>query len=280
VPASGSGAPDDRCGVPQRRAPAIGAVRLRGQIVRGRRPICHHAGKNNKQDLAGQPPCGCRFDHTSCGGDGRPAKVAAAVAETVRRGPFLRASGSVLRSVLDTSDTGHPSQDTLSGQGERMEQGGTDFAVVAYREDGAWQVAPLPARVTSGLELLLAALRAQPSEGETIGLASIDDDYFVAIRLTGDHVKALLSDVTASEESTLAREVLDGLDLGVQDPDDFDEVQPAGDLGIFADLGMDAMEIGTLVDDLDLYPDEMLASISSRLGFGDLFQRAVDPGAG
>jgi hypothetical protein len=40
------------------------------------------------------------------------------------------------------------------------------------------------------------------------------------------------------------------------------------------------MEIGTLVDDLDLYPDEMLASISSRLGFGDLFQRAVDPGAG
>jgi putative tRNA adenosine deaminase-associated protein len=86
--------------------------------------------------------------------------------------------------------------------------------------------------------------------------------------------------VTAAEESTLAREVLDGLDLGVQDPDDFDEVQPAGELGIFADLGMDAMEMGTLVDDLDLYPDEMLASISSRLGFGDSFQRAVDPGAG
>jgi putative tRNA adenosine deaminase-associated protein len=161
-----------------------------------------------------------------------------------------------------------------------MNQGGTDFAVVAYREDGGWQCVRLPTRVTEGLEPLLAAMRAQPSEGETIGLVSIDDDYFVAIRLSGDHVKALLSDVTAAEESGLAREVLDVLDLTVQDPDDFDEVQPAGELGIFADLGMDAMEMGTLCDDLDLYPDEMLASISSRLGFGERFQRAVDPGAG
>ena len=161
-----------------------------------------------------------------------------------------------------------------------MNQGGTDFAVVAYREGGGWQCAPLPARVTAGLEPMLAALHAQPSEGETIGLASIDDDFFVAIRLTGDHVKALLSDVTAAEESTLAREVLDVLDLAVEDPDAFDEVQPAGDLAIFADLGMDAMEMGTLCDDLDLYPDEMLVSITSRLGFGELFQRAVDPGAG
>jgi len=31
VLASGGGAPDDRCGVPGRRAPAIGAVRLRGR---------------------------------------------------------------------------------------------------------------------------------------------------------------------------------------------------------------------------------------------------------
>lgn len=161
-----------------------------------------------------------------------------------------------------------------------MEQGGADFAVVAYREDGSWQCVPLPKRVADGLESLVAALRAQPSEGETIGLVSVDDDYFVAIRVTGDHVRALLSDVTAAEESRLARELLDGLDLTVEHPEDLEEVQPAGDLGLFADLGMDAMEMGTLCDDIDLYPDEMLASIASRLGFGDSFQRAVEPAAG
>jgi putative tRNA adenosine deaminase-associated protein len=161
-----------------------------------------------------------------------------------------------------------------------MEQGNADFAVVVYREDGAWQCVPLRKRVADGLETLLAALRAQPSEGETIGFVSVDDDYFVAIRLTGDHVRALLSDVTAAEESRLARELLDGLDLVVENPEDLDEVQPAGDLGIFADLGMDAMEMGTLLDDIDLYPDEMLTSIAARLGFGDSFQRAVEPAAG
>jgi hypothetical protein len=125
-----------------------------------------------------------------------------------------------------------------------MEQGGTDFAVVAYREDGACQVAPLPGRVTSGLELLLAALRAQPSEGETIGLTSIDDDYFVAIRLTGSR-----------QGAAVRRDRLRGVDAR---PRGFWTVwiscprsrristrYSPGDLGIFADLGMDAMEMGT-----------------------------------
>lgn len=157
-----------------------------------------------------------------------------------------------------------------------MDEGGTDFAIVVYREDDTWQCAMLGSRATEGLESLLAALRQQPSEGETIGLVSMQDDYFVAMRLTGDTVRALLSDATAAEESELAREVLDGLDLPVGDSEDFDEVQPAGDLALFADLGMDAMELGALCDDLDLYPDEMLASIAARLGFADSFKRAVD----
>jgi len=157
-----------------------------------------------------------------------------------------------------------------------MDPGGTDFAVAVYREDGGWQCAMLPPRATDGLESLLGALRQQPSEGETIGLVSMQDDYFVAVRLTGDTVRALLSDATAAEESELAREVLDGLDLPVGDSEDFDEVQPAGDLALFADLGMDAMELGALCDDLDLYPDEMLASIAARLGFAESFKRVVD----
>jgi len=32
---------------------------------------------------------------------------------------------------------------------------------------------------------------------------------------------------------------------------------------------MNAMELGALCDDLDLYPDEMLGTIAARLGFGE-----------
>jgi putative tRNA adenosine deaminase-associated protein len=53
-------------------------------------------------------------------------------------------------------------------------------------------------------------------------------------------------------------------------------VQPAGDLDIFADLGVAAMEVSAICSDLELYPDEMLAQISSRIGFGPQFDRAVE----
>ena len=151
-----------------------------------------------------------------------------------------------------------------------------DFAVMAFQEDGRWEVSLLPPRAAASLKSLVAALRQQPAESGIIGLVSVDEDFFVAVRLVGNEVKLLLSDVTAATESPLAREVLDELALPVPEGEDLDHVQPAGDLGLFADLGMDAMELGALCDDLDLYPDEMLGSISARLGFGEPFQRAVD----
>jgi putative tRNA adenosine deaminase-associated protein len=151
-----------------------------------------------------------------------------------------------------------------------------DFAVVAYQEDGRWQAAPLPPKVADGLHSLIAALRQQPAEGGTIGLVSVDEDFFVAVRLQGHGVRLLLSDVTAAVESPIARDVLDELELPVPEGEDLDQVQPAGDLALFTDLGLDAMELGALCDDLELYPDEMLASIAARLGFGEPFQRAVD----
>lgn len=157
------------------------------------------------------------------------------------------------------------------------EESSADFAVVAYLdEDGRWEVGSLPPRATGDLDGVLHALRQQPSEGGVIGLLSMGDDFFVAVRLGGDHVRLLLSDVTAAAEWPLAREVLDRLDLPLPDGDDLEQVQPAGDLAIFADLGLDAMAVGALCDDLELYPDEMLSSVASRLGFGDQFESAVD----
>jgi putative tRNA adenosine deaminase-associated protein len=150
-----------------------------------------------------------------------------------------------------------------------------DFAVAVSREEDRWQVTSLPPRVADDLHSLLAALRQQWGEGGVIGLVSVAEDFFVTARLTSAGVRLLLSDATAATEWPLARQVLDDLDLPVPDEDD-ERVQPVGDLAIFADLGMDAMELGALCDDLDLYPDEMLSGVAARLGFGEQFERAVD----
>ncbi len=63
--------------------------------------------------------------------------------------------------------------------------------------------------------------------------------------------------------------------LDLPAPDDEDEQEPAGDLGIVTDLGMGAMDMGALLDDYELYPDEMLGDIAARLGFGKLYDELV-----
>jgi putative tRNA adenosine deaminase-associated protein len=156
------------------------------------------------------------------------------------------------------------------------ENAGADFAIVAYREEGRWEVAPLPARTGEDLAALVAALRQLPAEGGTLGVVSVADDFFVVVRASGDEISYLLSDVTAASEWLLAREILDALELPMPEGDDLDKVQPAGDLDILADLGVPAVELGAICDDLELYPDEMLARIANRLGFGEQFDRVVD----
>jgi len=151
-----------------------------------------------------------------------------------------------------------------------------DFAVVVSREDDAWEVEQLPIALTEDLAGLIHALRQQPSMAGTIGLASVGDDFFVALRVLSDDVMIFLSDVTASLDWPLAGQVVEFLELDIPDDEDLDQVLPAGDMSIFADLGLDEMELGALSGDLDLYPDEMLSSIASRLGFGAAFERAIE----
>lgn len=155
------------------------------------------------------------------------------------------------------------------------DQAAMDFGVVVYREDDRWEANPLPERVGEDLDALVEATRRQAGSGGAIGFVSVEDDFFVAVRVRGQDVSLLLSDVTAAGESPLAGEVLEALDLPLPGPDD-ELAQPAGDLGIFSDLGLRPMELGALCDDQDLYPDEMLTSIATRLGFGAVFRRALD----
>ena len=156
----------------------------------------------------------------------------------------------------------------------------SDFAVVVYREDETWDAEVLPASFAENLDSLIRALKQQPSLGGTIGLAAVGDDFFVALRVVGSQVSVFLSDLTASVDWPLARQVLEYLDIPVPDDEDLDQVLPVGDLSIFADLGIDEMDLGALAGDLDLFPDEMLASIARRLGFGPALERALDVAIG
>jgi putative tRNA adenosine deaminase-associated protein len=149
-----------------------------------------------------------------------------------------------------------------------------DFAVVVFREDGQWQVGPLPHRAAEELPALLHAVRQQPSEGPALAICSYGDDFFLVVRPEGDDVRLMLSDATAAGEWPVAKDALELVDEPI--PDEEDAVAPAGDLDIFADFGMGSMELVAVCSDLELYPDEMLSQIAARIGFGPQFESVVD----
>lgn len=150
------------------------------------------------------------------------------------------------------------------------------YAVVAFREEGRWQVGLLPEALTDDLDGLIAAVRQQPGENGAFALVDVADEFFVVVRVQLGRVRLLLSDVTAAVAWDLAVQVLEHLDLDVPGDDDLDEVWPAGDLGVFADMGLDEMELGAILADEDAYADEMLSALARRLGFADAFERVVD----
>ena len=151
-----------------------------------------------------------------------------------------------------------------------------DFAVVVFREEGQWQVGSLPHRAAE--DLAASAARRPPA-----ALGGADPGGLLVRRRLlprrsgpdGDHVRLMISDATAAGDWPVAREALDL--VGETEPDDDDEsVAPAGDLEIFADLGMSSMELAAICSDLELYPDEMLGQIAARIGFGPQFESVVD----
>ncbi len=150
---------------------------------------------------------------------------------------------------------------------------GVDFALVVYREENVWRLDEVSDDLLHDVDALAAELRRWPGDFGSIGLVSIDEDFFVIARVAGPQVRLLLSDVTAATEWPLARSVIESLELPM--PDEDDDPEPAGDLALLADLGLPAMDMGAMLDDEDLYPDEVLAEIAHKLGFGSLYDDAV-----
>lgn len=147
-----------------------------------------------------------------------------------------------------------------------------DIAVAAWHEDGRWSLALLPD--AQALPQVIDRLKAQQTNGGALALLAIDEEFFIIIRVLGSHIKLFLSDITCAVDYDIAAELIEICDLEM--PEEDDEPFPAGDLDIISDLGVHRMELSTLCDDADLFPDEQLEAIASRLGFGEEFAQLLE----
>lgn len=155
-----------------------------------------------------------------------------------------------------------------------MENETLDFALLAWRDEGSWHLSTIAGDATSDIGISLDALRAKQVNGGSLAFLAIDDAFFIVIRQIGNKMQMMLSDVMAALDYEIAAEVLELLDIENPEEDDADE--PAGDLNLLEDLGIDAMELQAICDDPEMYPDEQLEAIARRVGCGDEFLRVVD----
>jgi putative tRNA adenosine deaminase-associated protein len=157
---------------------------------------------------------------------------------------------------------------------------GVDLAVAAYRDGEGWQVADLAHDHLTDVETLAEALRRFPGEQGALAMVAVDEDFFLLVRVHGSETLVLLSDVTAAEEWDLATSAVEHLEnLGVEVPEDDEDAVPAGHLALLSDLGVPEADLGDLLDEMldddELYPDEVLSDVARLLGFGEQFDDIV-----
>ena len=149
-----------------------------------------------------------------------------------------------------------------------------DFVVAAYREDGQPFVQALQSSLANDLDELIVQLRRLPGDAGALGFVSLVEEVFVIVRVRGQHVQVLLSDETAAAEWPIARDVADY--LGEDIPEEEDEPEPMGDLGILSDLGLSDFDLGAILDDLDMASDEMLMAVADRIKLNPQFRKVAE----
>jgi putative tRNA adenosine deaminase-associated protein len=147
-----------------------------------------------------------------------------------------------------------------------------DFGCIAWHEDGRWSVNTLAS--TRDIGSIIDSIKAQQTNGGAIALIAIEDEFVIIARALGDQMQMMISDVTYALDYEVAAELVEVLDL--EFPEEEDESQPAGDLDLLNDLGVSEMELLSILDDTELYPDEQLEAIANRLGFGEQFNQVIE----
>ena len=149
-----------------------------------------------------------------------------------------------------------------------------EFALIAWREEGSWQLSRLSDEAITDIGIALGALRSQQGDGGAIAMITVDDAFFILIRQIGERMQMVLSNSLMALEYEIAAEVLELLDI--ESPEEDDPEEPAGDLNIFYDFGIDALDLQMICDDQERFPDEQLDSIARQIGFGSEFVEIIE----
>jgi putative tRNA adenosine deaminase-associated protein len=178
----------------------------------------------------------------------------------------------------DFDDTDLDEGDLVDDEDDELEDAAPDeidFVIAAYREDGQPLVQALQSQLANDLDELIVQLRRLPGDAGALGFVSLVEEVFVIVRVRGQHVQVLLNDGGAANEWPIARDVADLLNEEIPDPDE-EETEPMGDLGILSDLGVSDFDLETIIDNLDLTSDQMLAEIADKIKIGPQFRKIAD----
>jgi putative tRNA adenosine deaminase-associated protein len=150
------------------------------------------------------------------------------------------------------------------------------FAVAAVREDARWRCTRLGDAALVDLDTAIAHLSSLRPSGTVLGLLALDLACFVLLRPKPPGVSLMVSDAVAALDVEMAASVLRVLGFELPPTDAAEEEPwPEGDMDILADLGLPSDDLYDLARQWELYPDEQLAMIARRCGFGEEFARAV-----
>ena len=154
------------------------------------------------------------------------------------------------------------------------------FAVAVSREETSWKCALLDDELLEDLDGVITALRRVAAGGGAVfAMVDVDDEFFAIVRPVPGGASLLVSDSAAALDYDLAADILDLLQLPTPAEDEIDDdLWPEGDLGLLADFGLSEQEMQLIVGDEELYPDEQLAMIAQRCGFGDQWTATLERG--
>ena len=176
------------------------------------------------------------------------------------------AEGADVDDVDDDDDDGDDYPDDAT-------EDDVDLIVALYREDGSPVALALDFELANDLEALITQLRRMPGDGGAVAIVSIASEVFVIVRVRGKHVQAFCSDAVAAADWPIARDVLDM--LGIDVPEDDDDSNPVGDLGILADAGLHDFELEAMAEDYDEDSATLVERIATRIKFGPEFAKAL-----
>ena len=149
-------------------------------------------------------------------------------------------------------------------------------AVVLARSGDSWTATDLDLSEVETLDELAEAMLEQASGGPVVALLEEDDEYLAVVRLDSeaDDAKVFVSDARVVSTSELAARLFGEAvepPLPTDDPEEGTkaDIEPAGDAGLLADLGVSATDLEKLCRQQGNLPSDIAATLAEKVGAGD-----------